>query len=106
MRFPLESYENRKISRHDDDNGFVSTCRVDDSDDPFETAINHKKFGSKTVVVETYTELELAKKGHKRWVDTYLNNLPETIYDVGTSPFSKICNLFGVSNAIDSQYET
>ena len=49
------NYESRSLGRYEEDNLFVSTALVTDSDDPYETAIAHPFYNEGTIViVETY----------------------------------------------------
>lgn len=83
----LGNYDDRKIDRYETDDLTVSTCKVLDSRDPFETAISHPEYNnSKFIVVETYLDREAAQEGHNKWVKIMTSDtLPDELRDVGTS---------------------
>jgi len=66
----MDDYEDRKIARYDDEKTglMVSTCSVTDSSAGYETAIEHPSYnGGHIIIVEEYTSVEKAKKGHAKW---------------------------------------
>ena len=64
------NYADRKVARFDVDGGAsVSTARVSDGRQPFETAVSHPDYNSnKWVIVEAYDTKNEAQAGHDKWV--------------------------------------
>lgn len=90
------SYESRKVARFEGgEDFFVSTVRVTDADEPYETAVAHPKYNDgKIIVVETYSDIEVARQGHERWVGIMTaEKLPRTLEDVSTAFITKLCDL-------------
>ena len=96
----VDDYEIRKIGCwKDEERGlFVSTAAVFDSDQPYETAIEHPDYHDRLIIVEMYESREKAKEGHEKWVKKLQeDDLPETIEDVSTSTAAEFCRAFGNS---------
>lgn len=90
------NYEDRKVDRYEIKDLIISTCSVNDSDHPYETAISHKSYNDgHWVIVEHYDDLESSKLGHSKWVKKMISKkLPKELKDVSTSDVAKFCNLF------------
>jgi hypothetical protein len=90
------NYETRKVDRFESDNGFVSTAKVSDSRDPYETGIQYKPWGPGVVIVQTYETLDEAKNGHQRYVELFVSGeLPqEKPLDTGTNIWSELARKF------------
>lgn len=81
-----DDYEERKIERFEGLGMVIDTCRVTDSDDPFETAVQHPNYHDNDwVIVETYSDKDSAVEGHKKWVDIMTTNPPSALVDVSNS---------------------
>jgi hypothetical protein len=95
MMFDFRSYEDRKVARYDGPEGYVSTAKVTDSDDPYETGIMYHKWGERVVIVQTYTTKDEAKVAHRKWVRAMKQDkLPkEKPRDVGTNAINKLLRL-------------
>ena len=90
----MGNYEERKVARWPEEGDWVvDTCRVTDSDKPFETAVKHSSYNDgEMVIVEEYEDNESAQKGHDKWVKIMsANELPERLVDVSTCIASKFC---------------
>lgn len=91
----VDDYNNRKIDRSEFDWGFISTCSVTDSIDPYETAVEHEEYNNgQIIVVETYTTIEEAKEGHLKWLKL-MENPPEELEDVSTCFFAELARATG-----------
>jgi len=90
------TYSARKIDTYEVGKLFIDTCLVTDSDQPYETAVEHPKYNNgDMVIVEMYNTKEAARKGHKRWVKKMTaKELPESLKDVSTSTTGKLCRMF------------
>lgn len=59
----------RLVGRFEKDGLTVDTCKVTDSMQPYETAIEHPFYrNGEWVIVEMYDSKEEAKIGHDKWV--------------------------------------
>lgn len=88
----MGNYEERKVGHYKKNGVFVSTCLVTDSDQPYETAVAHRRYNNgNMMIVEMYKTVEDAKAGHKKWVKTMTGKrLPKTIFDRSTSDIAKL----------------
>jgi hypothetical protein len=80
----LGNYETRRIGRHDAEWGFISTARVSDGRQPYETAVCHARYrdAGKMVIVEAYDTSADAEAGHARWVAAMTSEtLPASLTD-------------------------
>jgi hypothetical protein len=85
------TYEQRKVANTKINDAIIDTCAVTDSEQPYETAIQHKAYNEgQWVIVEMYDTKKQSIIGHKKWVNKFKNDLPEKLEDVSTS---KIMNL-------------
>jgi len=80
----MGNYEERKVARFEEGDLIVSTCRVTDSTQPYETAVSHPRYNDGAwVIVEQYDDEETAAEGHEKWVAKMTtSDLPEELYDV------------------------
>jgi len=92
------TYEQRKIARYEKDGIFVDTCAVGDSEQPYETAIEHPKYNNGVmIIVQMYDTKEQAKKGHNKWVKKMTaQNLPKAIKDVSTCDVVEFSRILGI----------
>ncbi len=90
----LFNAEQRKVGTYKKGGLFVDTCEVSDSDEPYETAVAHKKYNKgDIVIVEMYDNLKESEKGHKKWVKKMTSKkLPKELKDVSTSHIAKLYN--------------
>lgn len=81
------NYESRCVAKSEYPWGFISTARVSDGKQPFETAIKHKKYNDGSmVIVAAYDTKEEAQKGHLYWIKIMTAGvLPEKLIDIANS---------------------
>jgi hypothetical protein len=93
----MGNYEDRKVARFDADWGMVSTARVSDGRQPYETAVCHKQYNDdKIVIVEAYDSVDEAKKGHERWVKTMTSKrLPKELVDCCNAEVGQFAEALG-----------
>lgn len=85
------TYDQRKVDRNNYDWGFISTAEVTDGNQPYETAVSHKRYGSNIIVVESYDTKEQAKIGHEKWVKIMTaEKLPDTLTECYNSTISNL----------------
>ena len=91
----IANYEDRVLSRYQDDVLIVSTAAVTDGKDPFETAVCHPFYNNdEMIIVESYKTRQEAYYGHKKWVNKMLSdNLPEYLDDCCNSHISNLCRI-------------
>ena len=87
-----DNYEDRKVDRFEGDDFIIDTCAVTDSDQPYETGIQHPKYNNGDwVIVEMYEDIDSAQKGHYKWVKTMAApELPNELVDVSTCTLKKM----------------
>ena len=94
----MGNYEERKVARWPDDKDkwIVDTVAVNDSAQPYETAIQHPGYNDgKIIVVEMYDTKKLAQEGHDRWIETMsADKLPERLVDVSTCFIASLASFF------------
>lgn len=80
------TYKERKVDRYENNGLFVSTAKITDSSQPYETVIKHPQYdGYGPIPVEEYNTKEEAQKGHNKWVQIMLADvLPAELKDVST----------------------
>lgn len=79
------NYEERKVDNTiiPSVDAVIDTCAVNDSTQPYETAIKCSHYNNgEWVVVEQYDSKEEAQKGHERWVQVFKSSLPTKLIDV------------------------
>lgn len=91
------NYESRKIGRYDSDDLSVSTARVNDGNQPFETGVMHPDYNDgKWIIVDAYDTAEEAKEGHEMWVKIMTSDeLPDTLEDCNNSKIQQLCTAMG-----------
>ena len=105
----MGNYDSRKLARYenpdDPEHNFVSTARVTDSTQPYETGIFHPAFNhGNCIVVEQYDDRDEALAGHERWVAVMTaHQLPKSLKDVSTSDIRQFAENFGVN--LNEEYE-
>ena len=89
------NYEDRMVARFAEGDLFVSTARVSDSTQPFETAIGHPNYNeAKLVIVEQYDTRDEAMAGHERWLaEMTADVLPTSLRDVSECGLAQMCDL-------------
>lgn len=91
-----DDYEQRKVARYDGEHLQVSTAAVNDSDKPYETAVQHDDYDRNMIVVESYDTREAALEGHKRWVTRMTTEpLPEKLVENGESGIAQLARMGG-----------
>jgi len=96
----LGNYEDRKVDRFEKDGLLVSTARVSDGCQPYETAIQVKGYYRKDnnvhladnrwCVVEAYDTIKDAQNGHDKWVSVMTGeNPPSTLRDCQNARLSR-----------------
>jgi len=97
----FDNYDERKVDRFEKGKLIIDTCSVTDSDQPFETGIQHPKFNDgKWIIVEMYDSKEEAQIGHNKWVKKMTaKRLPKELRDVSTATTAKLCDFaYGEEN--------
>jgi hypothetical protein len=90
------NYDSRKVGRFDGGNGlFISTARVSDGRQPYETAVRHPDYNEGSlVIVEAYDSMEEAKQGHDRWTDAMTREpLPDVLQDCRNAAISSFLDV-------------
>jgi hypothetical protein len=96
----MGNYEDRCIGRYDAEWGFVSTARVSDGRQPFETAVQHRRYrdDGKMVIVEAYETEKAAQAGHSRWVAAMTaKTLPAELRDCANAGICEFGELLGAN---------
>ena len=93
----MGNYEDRKVNNYSgvdcEGNEFVlDTCKVTDSSQPYETAIEHPFYNNqKWVILESYDTKEEAIVGHNKWFNVFVNDkLPQSIKDHIVGGFEEV----------------
>jgi len=96
----IGNLEERKVGRYKDGKICISTVRVTDSINPYETAIQHPLYNSgKWIVVEEYTSKGEAKEAHDKWVKKMTDGvLPDSLTDVSSSGMAVFSKAFGAES--------
>ncbi len=97
------NYSSRVVGRDDFDWGFVSTARVSDGYQPYETAIKHKEYirnrdkqTGLMCIVEAYDTPEEAKEGHKKWLKKMTSvKLPKKLTDCANAEIAQMADMLG-----------
>lgn len=91
----MNDYEDRKIAKNSYDWGFISTARVTDGRQPYETAVKHPGYrDGEIVIVEAYDDPETARAGHEKWVGI-MKNPPDELTDCNNSYISQLYTELG-----------
>lgn len=90
-------YEERKVARYEEEGICIDTAAVSDSDQPYETGIQHPGYNDGDwVIVELYPNKKAAQEGHNKWVQIMTApELPEFLKDVSTANIAKLVDVFG-----------
>lgn len=98
----IGNYEERKVENTVVNDVIIDTARVTDCDKPYETAICSPHYNDgNLVIVEEYDDFKSAEIGHKKWVEIFEKELPETLQDVSTSGINILFKcLFGEEEMI------
>lgn len=99
----LFDYEDRKVARDEFEWGFISTIRVTDGRQPYETAVAHSAYrdAGKMVVVQAYDTLEQAVAGHAAWVSIITaEDLPEQLEDCCNAECAQILQVVSGGSVI------
>lgn len=90
--FDVGNYSERVVGRYDSEDStiMVSTARVSDGRDPYETAVKHPEYNDgRMVIVESYQTKDEAASGHASWLEAVLKDaLPEILVDCQNSHIS------------------
>lgn len=82
----IGSYEQRKVNNFKKGALEIDTVAVNDSLQPYETAVKCPSFNDNNwVIVEMYDNKRKAIEGHNRWVKKLSKKLPSKLKDVSTS---------------------
>ena len=81
----------------------VDTCDVTDSEQPFETGIEHHSYNDgKWIIVEMYTTRKAAEKGHEKWVRVMREKKPpSSLRDVSTAGIKRFGEAVGAFRMYD-----
>lgn len=93
----MKPYEERVVSRFEGLGFLVDTAEVQDSNDPYETAVEHPYYNDgKMIIVETYANKEAAQEGHDKWLEIMTTEpLPAALIDVSTCYSAEMSRLVG-----------
>lgn len=94
----MGTHEERKVATYNENGIFIDTCAISDSEQSFETAIEHPKYNDGTmIIVEMYDTKEEAQKGHDKWVEKMTaKELPKSLKDVSTCDVVEFGHAIGV----------
>ncbi len=88
-----------KVDRYEseDETVKVSTIKVTDGREPYETAVSHPLYNNGDwVIVECYSTKEEAKASHKKWVEAITTEpLPDKLVDCSNAEISQLAESFG-----------
>lgn len=92
------THEERKVARYEKNGLFIDTCAVNDSSQPYETAVAHPNYNNdELIIVQRYDTKEQARKGHDKWVKKMTaKELPKAIKDVSTSDVVEFAHALGI----------
>lgn len=94
------NYEARKVDSYNDDKTglFISTARVTDGKQPFETAVGHPDYrdDGKLVIVEAYDTKAEAQRGHDKWLRLMTTEpLPDKLVDCCNAGLADFASALG-----------
>lgn len=93
------NYEERVVQNDVVNGATIDTAAVTDSDQPYETGIQHPQYnGGSWVIVEMYDDKKSALAGHKRWVETFTKGLPSELEDKATASIAKLLDTVSGDN--------
>lgn len=101
----MNNYEDRKVDRYEKNDLMISTAAVTDGDFPFETAVRHPLYNENDyIIVESYSDLESAKKGHKKWIKKMTKDvLPEHLDDCSNALIGQLAKDAGCDTVFYKQ---
>jgi len=90
----MDNYEERKVDRFEKGKLIVDTCSVTDSEQSFETGIQHPNYNNGDwIIVEMYNSKKEARIGHDKWVKKMTaKRFPKELKDVSTATMAKLCD--------------
>ena len=94
----IGNYDSRRIGRYEkSDKELVSTARISDGKQPFETGIAHPDYNDgNIVIVEAYSTVEAAEEGHAKWESLMkANNLPDPLVDCCNAGIGELYSMVG-----------
>jgi len=93
----MGNYEQRKVANFTKGKLTVDTCRVLDSQQDYETGVEHPDYNKgKWVIVSVYSSKEEAIKGHQKWVKIMTKKtLPKVLQDVSTAKCALLSDIGG-----------
>ena len=100
------NYEERKVTRYEQDNLIIDTCAITDSDQPYETAVAHPSYNDGNfIIVELYKTKEEAQIGHDKWVKIMTSeNLPTVLKDESSSEIKKFaCSITDIETIFEKK---
>ena len=99
----MGNYEDRIVDRSEYEWGFISTCRVTDGSQPYETAVSSNEYAKVEdtentdgmIIVEGYASPEAAQEGHDRWIKTMTESPPAELVDCCNAGIADLGTTFG-----------
>lgn len=92
----IGNYADRVVGRYDAKELSVSTARVSDGGQPYETAVQSPRYnGGKWVIVQAYNTKQDAKAGHLEWVNRMKTDPPTVLQDCANSTVSELLGKIG-----------
>lgn len=99
----MDNYEDRAVDRSEFDWGYISTARVSDGSQPFETAVCSSEYVKAAdledtngmTIVEAYDKESDAQSGHDRWVKTMTESPPDSLVDCCNAGIAELGAAFG-----------
>ena len=90
-------YEDRVVGRYEEGDVFVSTARVSDGKQPYETGVAHPEYNNDDIIiVEAYDDHAAALFGHGKWVKIMTaETLPDHLEDCQNSNIQQIASMLG-----------
>ena len=86
------NYEDRAVDCYESDDLIIDTCLVIDSEQPYETGVEHPLYNDgEWVIVEMYDSEKEAQQGHDKWVKIMTKKkLPDSLTDVSTATIKRM----------------
>jgi len=90
----IDDYEQRKVGRYEEGSLLVSTCAVNNSEDPYETAVYSPLYNSgEAVIVAIYATKAEAEIGHAKWAALMIDSPPDKLVEVSRTGVSLLKDL-------------
>lgn len=90
----MGTYEQRKVDLYKDEvlKIMVSTAKVTDGRQPYETAVCHPEYNSGNhIIVQDYNTKAEAQTGHNNWVTLMTSDkLPDKLVDIANSEIAQL----------------